>query len=349
MALIVVVVVLAALVVALAVGEVVVLRARAEADARASGLAAGFGHTAELAASLELDDVLGRTIDAVLGLPGVDAALLVAGTEPADQVTASAGLSEDELARTTLQMPPHPDLRAVETVYRYRLDDVRENSKLPRAALNVPLRADGEVIGALAAITRSSGATLPEATAEALDALARRAGPAIANARSFAEAREQAELDSLTGLRNRRLFYDSLGREIARAQRYGHMVSLVVFDLDDFKRINDHVGHLGGDAVLSEVADRIRAVVRSTDIACRVGGDEFAIILPESSREDAELLAERIAYAIRSQTIGKVGGLDITTGVAELRPEDTATELFTRADEAMYGGKPASRTRSAER
>jgi diguanylate cyclase (GGDEF)-like protein len=343
-------VVLAALVVALAVGVIVVLRSRAEVDTRVRKLADGFGQNGhgELASSLDLNEVLDRTIDAAIGLPDVDAALLVVGSS-ADQVTASAGLSEDELARTMLQMPPHPDLRAVEVVYRYRLDDVGESSKLPRAALSVSLRADGEAIGSLAAISRSSPTALPETTAEALDALARRAGPAIANARSFAEAREQAELDSLTGLRNRRLFYDHLSREIARAQRYEHTVSVVVFDLDDFKRINDRIGHLGGDAVLAEVAERIRAVVRSTDIACRVGGDEFAVILPESSREDAELLAERIAYAIRSQTIGKVGGLDITTGVAELRPEDTATELFTRADEAMYGGKPASRTRSAER
>ena len=117
----------------------------------------------------------------------------------------------------------------------------------------------------------------------------------------FAEAREQAELDSLTGLHNRRLFYEFLGREIARAHRYERYVSVIVFDLDDFKRINDRVGHLGGDAVLVEVAKRIRSVVRATDIACRVGGDEFAVILPESSREDAELLAERIAIAIRAR------------------------------------------------
>jgi diguanylate cyclase (GGDEF)-like protein len=124
-------------------------------------------------------------------------------------------------------------------------------------------------------------------------------------------------------------------------------VSLIVFDLDDFKRINDRIGHLGGDAVLAEVAERIRRVVRSTDIACRVGGDEFAVILPESNREDAELLADRIAHTIRGQKIAKAGALTISTGVAELHPGDTAADVFTRADEAMYRGKHAGKARSA--
>ena len=128
-----------------------------------------------------------------------------------------------------------------------------------------------------------------------------RAGPAIGNARRFNQARELAELDSLTGLHNRRLFYEFLSREIARSHRYERYVSLIVFDLDDFKRINERIGHLGGDGVLAEVADKVRTVVRATDIACRVGGDEFAVILPESSRDDAELLADRIALAIRAR------------------------------------------------
>ena len=96
-------------------------------------------------------------------------------------------------------------------------------------------------------------------------------------------------------------------------------MSVIVFDLDDFKRINDRLGHLGGDAVLMAVADAVRSAVRETDIPCRVGGDEFAVILPESSRDDAELLADRIALAIRSQKIEKVGALKISAGVSELR------------------------------
>jgi diguanylate cyclase (GGDEF)-like protein len=324
-------------------------RTHSTVETRIRALADGLGYTTELASSLDLDDVLDRTIDTAVALPDVDAALIVVGTGPDGRTIAAAGLTDEEIERTILQMPAHPDLRAVEVVYRYRLEDASVTSKLPRAALTVALRADGESIGSLAVITRSSTASLPAATAVAVDTLARRAGPAIANARHYAEAREQAELDSLTGLRNRRLFYDFLSREIARAQRYDHCVSLIVFDLDDFKRINDRIGHLGGDAVLAEVADRIRRVVRSSDIACRVGGDEFAVILPESNREDAELLADRIAHTIRGQKIAKAGALTISAGVAELHPGDTAADVFTRADEAMYRGKNAGKARSAGR
>jgi diguanylate cyclase (GGDEF)-like protein len=263
----------------------------------------------------------------------------------APPTTRSAGLSEDEIERTLLQMPNHPDLRTLEIIYRYRLDDVEASARLPRTALTVALRADGETIGSLAAISRSAPTGFPETTTDALENLARRAGPAIWNALRFVEAREQAELDSLTGLHNRRVFYEFLGREIARAHRYERYVSLIVFDLDDFKRINDRIGHLEGDAVLVEVAECVRSVVRATDIPCRYGGDEFTVILPESSRDDAELLADRIAIKIRGQKIEKIGALKISAGVAELRPEDTPADLFERADHALRRAKNAGKAR----
>ena len=110
------------------------------------------------------------------------------------------------------------------------------------------------------------------------------------NARRFREARQLADLDALTGLHNRRYFNETLSREVARAQRYNRRLGLLVFDLDDFKAINDQIGHLAGDSVLSEMAERVREVVRSSDIACRYGGDEFTVVMPESGLEDADQL-----------------------------------------------------------
>jgi diguanylate cyclase (GGDEF)-like protein len=333
-------------VIAVVAAMVVVRRAQRHADARVQRLAAGLGYGSELSASLDPGDVIDRILDGVISLPGVDAALIAVG-EKGDgaRITRAAAMTADEIERTLLQMPNHPDLRAIEVAYHYRLDDVNESSRLPRAALTVALRAEGETIGSLTAVTRSTTGGLAASAEDALESLARRAGPAIWNAIRFTEAREQAELDSLTGLHNRRLFYEFLGREIARAQRYERYVSLIVFDLDDFKRINDRIGHLGGDGVLTDVADRVRGVVRATDIPCRVGGDEFAVILPEASRDDAELLADRIAVAIRGQEIDKVGALKISAGVAELRPGDTAADLFHRADEALLRAKNAGKAR----
>jgi diguanylate cyclase (GGDEF)-like protein len=336
---------------AVAVAAVVVVRrTRASVDARVAELAAGLrhsndpGYSSELAASLDPGDVVDRSLDAVVALPGVEAALISIDEEHG-AIRHAVGLTEDEVERTLLQMPTHPDLMALEVGYSYRLDDVDGSAKLPRSALTVALRADGDTIGSVAAISRSSANGFPDGTRAALEGLARRAGPAIWNALRYAEAREHAELDSLTGLHNRRLFYEFLTREIARARRYERYVSVIVFDLDDFKRINDRIGHLGGDAVLAEVADKVRSVVRATDIPCRVGGDEFAVILPESSRDDAELLADRISLAIRTQKIEKIGALKISAGVAELRVDDTAADLFKRADHALYRAKHAGKAR----
>jgi diguanylate cyclase (GGDEF)-like protein len=304
----------------------------------------GRANGVDFASSLDPGAVIDRVLDAVVALPGVDAALIsIAGREGEESSreprTHAAGLSEDEIERTLFYLPHHDDLRAIEVVYRYRLEDVSESSRLPRSALIVALRADGETIGALAAISRRNPPAFTPEAQDTLEILARRAGQAIWNALRFVEARELAELDSLTGLHNRRLFNEFLGRELARARRYERDVSLIVFDLDDFKRINDRVGHLAGDAVLVKVAESVRAAVRVTDIPCRFGGDEFAVILPEVGRDDAQLLADRISLAIRAQKIEKVGALKISAGVAEARADDTVADLFRRADEALLRAK----------
>ena len=126
---------------------------------------------------------------------------------------------------------------------------------------------------------------------------------------------------------------------MARAHRYGLKLALVVFDLDDFKAINDRIGHLAGDAVIAEAAERVRDVVRSADIACRVGGDEFAVILPESTLADADQLYRRLQATLSARPIGQAGRLSFSAGVAELKPEDDPVVFFERADEALYSAK----------
>ena len=169
------------------------------------------------------------------------------------------------------------------------------------------------------------------------------AGPAVENARRFGEARQLADLDALTSLHNRRYFHETLAREVARAHRYNRDLALIIFDLDDFKAINDRIGHLAGDSVLAEAAERIRDVVRSADIACRVGGDEFAVILPESKLSDADQLYARLRTALSSRPVGEAGPLTMSAGVAGLHPDDDAIAFFQRADHALYGAKEAGK------
>ena len=133
-----------------------------------------------------------------------------------------------------------------------------------------------------------------------IEELAAMAGRALENARRFHELFELSVRDPLTGLHNRHYFHETLAQEVQRAHRYDRRLALIFFDIDDFKAINEELGHLGGDGVLEEVAQRLRSVVRGADIPCRVGGDEFAVILPESSIDEARLCSSGSSLRFRA-------------------------------------------------
>ncbi len=296
----------------------------------------------DIAGSIDLDEVLERTLEAANTLPGTDAALLRLDSQQGKPVVATLGLSMEEAERQAIAGPPdRHEARAIELGYRY--PTTVEGQDLVHGGLAVPLIAESSRIGYLTVFTRSTGRRFEDDDVRRLEELAERAAPAIENARRFREVRDLADLDALTGLHNRRYFHEMLAREIARAQRYGRSLSLIVLDLDDFKEVNDRIGHLGGDAVLAEAAERVREVVRSADIACRVGGDEFAVIVPEAGLEHARELVARIRRAISYRPLGSAGPVGISAGIADLRAEDNAVSLFERADERLYVAKGAGK------
>ena len=174
------------------------------------------------------------------------------------------------------------------------------------------------MIGTLAVFWRGTDQVPEDGVIGALEELARTSAPAIRNAQKFRLARQLADVDGLTSLHNRRYFHETLARETARAQRYERRLALVILDVDDFKETNDRLGHLGGDAVLAAVAERLLSAVRRADIACRVGGDEFAVILPEAGARDAEQLYQRIQFAIGSGAAGPAENVRVSAGIAEL-------------------------------
>jgi diguanylate cyclase (GGDEF)-like protein len=292
----------------------------------------------ELGASIDLDEVLSRTLEAGGAIPGVDAAIVSLGAGLDKPIVATLGLSADEAQRQVISGPPSGhEARAISLVYQY--PPGLEGTELVHSGLAVPVPGETGPIGFIAIYSRSPSHRFEEQMIRELEELAKRAGPAIENAWRFREARKLADLDALTGLHNRRYFHETLAREVARAQRYSRELALIVFDLDDFKAINDRIGHLSGDAVLSETAERVRDVVRSADIACRVGGDEFAVILPESSTADADQLYHRLRGAVSSRPVGQAGRLSVSAGIADLLPDDDPTHFFERADEALYRAK----------
>jgi len=292
----------------------------------------------ELAGSIDLDEVLSRTLEAAGAVPGVDAALVsIEGEEK--PLVATLGLSTEEAERQAVSGPPDGhEARAITLVYQYP-PALEAAGELIRSGLAIPVAGEAGTVGFLIVYSRNPEYRFSEDEIRELEELSQRAGPAIENARRFREARQLADLDALTGLHNRRYFHETLAREVARAHRYGRKLALVVFDLDDFKAINDRIGHLAGDAVLAETAERVKDVVRSADVACRVGGDEFAVLLPESVASDADQLYHRLLGAVGSRPVGQAGRLSVSAGIAELRDEDDPTTFFERADEALYHAK----------
>jgi diguanylate cyclase (GGDEF)-like protein len=278
------------------------------------------GRRPEVAGSLDLDDVVARVLDSSLALAGVDAAVLTLEGDERGGMVKSAGMSREEAE-----------------------EQGERGSKL-----SMPL--EGE-LGSLGSLSVYSGSVrdLGGEIREEVGDIVRRAVPALDNAFRYREARRLADLDALTGLRNRRFFHETLLRETTRAQRYGRSLALLVLDLDDFKAINGQVGHLAGDAVLAETAARVRGVLRASDIACRVGGDEFAIILPEAGAQQAAQLYARVEEAVSAQPIGSVPRLTLSGGVAALAESDDATTFFERADDALYNAKQGGKAQLATR
>jgi diguanylate cyclase (GGDEF)-like protein len=299
----------------------------------------------ELAGTIDFDEVLSRTLDTAAALAGVDAALVSLHALGPKPFVATIGLSEHEAEQPQVVGPPDGrPVRSVQVQYDYPdAGDSTEEGAAIHAGLAVPLSGEAGEIGYLTVYSRSRVRSFGEDDVLQLEALAGRAGLAIENAYRFREARQLADLDALTGLHNRRYFHETLQREVARARRYSRRLALIVFDLDDFKAVNDRIGHLAGDAVLAEAADRVRSVVRTADIACRVGGDEFAVILPESTLEDADQLYRRLLEAVYSRPIGGAGRLQISAGIAEVRDDEDATRFFQRGDDALYQAKEAGK------
>lgn len=152
--------------------------------------------------------------------------------------------------------------------------------------------------------------------------------------------------DPLTNIYNRLHFSNFLEAEIDRVQRYGGTFSLILFDLDQFKKINDEYGHLVGDEILKEVTQVVQAVNRNADIFARYGGEEFIILAPATDTAGARIHAERLREDIESHRFNVINRLTCSFGIAEFqRNHDDVTSLFKRADAALYNAKKFGRNR----
>ena len=217
--------------------------------------------------------------------------------------------------------------------------------------LCVPLTVHGETLGLLCIV----GDTESDEHQAARHRLAVTVGEGIklclSNLRLRAKLREQAIHDPLTGLANRRYLEESLPRELHRASRANTVLSIAMLDIDHFKRFNDTLGHDSGDALLREVGRLLREKLRKSDIASRYGGEEFVLVLPESSLADTVQRVEAIRVAVRELQIRHgdqlLGTVTLSGGVTQAREGLTARELLREADQALYAAKHAGRDRIA--
>ena len=155
-----------------------------------------------------------------------------------------------------------------------------------------------------------------------------------------------AAIDPLTSIANRRKFNDELQSEISRNLRYHNDLSLIIFDLDNFKNINDEQGHNVGDDVLKELTQLISSRIRSTDIFARWGGDEFAILLPETNLDTAFQLSEDLRALTEKHYYLKIGHITASFGVTQFMKTDNEATFISRADEALYLSKGNGRNQS---
>ncbi len=211
----------------------------------------------------------------------------------------------------------------------------------------LPLKAGGQTFGCLALLL-SGESRLGKDQREVLHSAINHLALALKNALLYREVKTRADHDGLTRIHNRQSFDERLVDELARHQRYGNDLSLLLMDLDHFKRINDTHGHQAGDLVLKEVGVLLNETLRSTDFAARYGGEEFAVILPHTDEENAWNLADRLREKIaRKRFVSGGVAFQVTAsiGVASLSPGSLSrkVDLVRQADQALYLAKASGR------
>jgi len=325
---------------AVAFARLEVERSRA---ARAAHDAALTRAAISLNASLELVEVLGTlSREADLAVGGSMAGVYLADGSGGGVATAGHNTPDDWEG---LVMPRGDGIagRVLETGVAFVTNAYQEEVELPphpalrrlRTAVGVPMAWNGELKGALS-VGFSEMRRVTDEDLRALEAIAALAVAACRNAEAYEQASHAAITDALTGLLNHGALHLRMREEISRASRTGAPLACLLLDLDDFKAINDELGHQAGDGVLREVAAALRGQLRDHDVVARYGGDEFVVLLPDTDGPAGRLVADRIAEALPVAS---------SIGLSEWEESLSADELLGRADRALLLAKRTGKRR----
>lgn len=220
-----------------------------------------------------------------------------------------------------------------------------ENYSTTNCAI-VPLICHDGVVGVLNLADKVGPSDFSHEDIALIELFGQLIGASIGNIKLFERMQRQATRDGLTGLMNHKTFYEALERELWRSRRYGGTISLIMADIDNLKRINDTYGHRAGDKVIREVSRRIKECVRQIDLAARYGGDEFAVILPNTALEEATLVSQRIVESVGRAPIewqGQEIVLSISVGVGQYGPDTNPEDITSRSDRALYSAKQSGK------
>ncbi len=324
-------------------------------------------------ATLELDSLLSLILQRSLSLSGGEQGYILLGHS--DDLTCLASLGSDGRPAEKLEISRSLVSRCLEEDRSICILDTHEDltsrtdSVLAlelRSVMCVRLAANQQRLGVLYISSRVITKTFTPEDQSLLEAIANQAALAIHHAqllkeqerqisdlertlKLLQEAQTKAITDGLTGLYNHAYFKEFMGKSVLKSERYGQPLSLIMVDLDHFKQINDTHGHPAGDEVLRRVADTVRRMVRDCDVLARYGGEELAILLPQTDLPGGSVLAERVRAAIANLAMTTTDGtpLSITAslGVATHRPGVSATQLLDHADKALYLAKHGGRNR----
>ena len=258
------------------------------------------------------------------------------------------------------QVPPSPMVMAVrskELILARDIDTHKKpiirksqrafvgNYKTNNCAI-VPLVCQDRVVGVLNLADKTEGDSFDCEDIALIELFSQLVGASIGNIKLFEKIQRQATTDGLTGLANHKTFYEILEKELWRSRRYGGQISLIMVDVDNLKKINDAYGHRAGDKVIREISRKVKECIRQIDTAARYGGDEFAVILPNTSLIDATVVAERMVGAVaHSPTTWKKEqiALSISVGLGQYDADTNPEDITSRSDQALYTAKQAGK------
>ncbi|MGZ8782787.1 MAG: diguanylate cyclase [Gaiellaceae bacterium] len=305
----------------------------------------------DLLSEQSLDSLLVRIADTLAEIVPYEALHIYEADEPKRELTPALVRSEyaDEILNDTFPFGVGITGWAVEHRQPVLSNQAHLDSRVafvpgtplePEALIVVPLIARGVLKGTLNVYRIGEQAAFTDVEFELAQRLGDAAALALDNAHIRARLEREAQTDSLTGLYNHRYFHERLRRELTRASSEHQNVAVVMIDIDDFKKVNDVFGHAVGDEMLAELAHQLRATVRSSDIVCRIGGEEFAVIVPGSQETHAIALANRLARRLDSVDLEPAGTIGVSIGIAQ-GPEHAANprELVACAEAAMMTAK----------